>query len=231
LAKDTTRTLVVAGALCALLSPSAAEAQTIPPVAERDPNWDAVSTVTMLLGVGTVSLMPRVYYSSPDATVGWKARWHFSMFAPAMSLTAITLLVDGPIRDAIQSPKDGCSVDDTLARLSDNGCETFGGPSTHAFASWSAAGAGLSIFLVDTIKYSDIEFHAGGFIGNVAVPITTAILSSVARSADGSGIGPEGTGQVVAGALTGAGAGLLLGFAYAMFQEPDCGYGGFLFCW
>ncbi len=228
---------VLAGFLCATLPPlmgvSEAEAQ-IPPIAERDPNWDAVSSIFMTMGVTSVTLMPRIYYSSPDATVGWKARWHLSMLAPALAMTAGTVLVEVPIRDAIQSPKVGCSVDDTLAELPDSGCETFGGPSTHAFAAWGAFGAGTAIFFVDTFKYSDGEFggpSVGSIVGNMALPLGAAIMTSVARSADGRGIGPEDTGQVLAGMLPGLGVGALLGFGYAWFQEPDCGYGGFVFCW
>lgn len=207
-----------------------AQAQ-IPPIVERDPNWDAVSSISMVIGVASVSLMPRVYYSSPDATVGWKARWHFSALAPIMTYTATTLLVDGPIREAIQSPKEGCTVDETLARLPDSGCETFGGPSTHAFAAWGAFGYGAVVWAMDTFHYSDFEFNTGAFVGNVAVPLAAAFLTSAARSADGRGLGPEGTGQVVAGALPGLGIGALMGLGYSLFQEPDCGYGGYLFCW
>ena len=158
-----------------------------------------------------------------------------SVLAPAMTLVGATLLVDGPIREAIESSKVGCTLDQTLGATPflppDSGCETFGGPSTHAFAAWSAFGAGTTIFLVDTFKYSDFEFHGGSFVGNVIVPLGGAILTSVARSADGSGIGPESTGQVVAGALPGLGVGALLGLGYAFLQEPDCGYGGYLICW
>ncbi len=221
---------LLAGAVCVAVAEGEAQAQ-IPPIAERDPNWDAISSVSMVIGVTTVSLMPRVYYSSPDTTVGWKARWHFSQFAPVLAMTAATVLVEVPIRDAIQSPKDGCTVDQTLARLEGSGCETWGGPSTHSFAAWGAFGAGASIFLVDTFKYSDMELSIPSLIGNVAVPLTAAFMTSVSRSADGRGIGPEDTGQVVAGALPGLGVGALFGFAYAMMQEPDCGYGGFVFCW
>jgi hypothetical protein len=221
---------LLAAAACATVAEGDAHAQ-IRPIAERDPNWDAISSVSMVIGVTTVSLMPRVYYSSPDSTVGWKARWHFSQFAPVLAMTAASVLVEVPIRDAIQSPKEGCTVDQTLAQLEGSGCETWGGPSTHSFAAWGAFGAGTSIFLVDMIKYSDLEFSVPSLIGNVAVPLTAAFMTSVSRSADGRGIGPEGTGQVFAGALPGLGVGALLGFTYAMLQEPDCGYGGFVFCW
>jgi hypothetical protein len=224
---------LLTGALCMLLNEDAALAQQdIPPTVERDPNWDAVSSISMMIGVGSVALMPRVYYSSPDATVGWKARWHVSSLVPTLGLTGLTLLVDGPIRNAIQSPKEGCTLDDTLNRPPDgDGCESFGGPSTHAFASWGATGAGMGIFLVDMFEYSDSEFNVPSLLGNVAVPLTASIMSSVSRSADGRGVGPEGTGQVVAGALPGFAVGMLLGVGYSMLQEPDCGYGGYIFCW
>lgn len=221
---------VLAGVLSVGLGENDAQAQ-IPPIVERDPNWDAVSSISLAIGAASVSLMPRVYYSSPDATVGWKARWHFSALAPIMTYTAVTLLVDGPIKEAIQSPKVGCTVDETLARLPDSGCETFGGPSTHAFGAWGAFGYGAVVWAVDTFHYSDFEFNTGSFIGYVAVPLAAAFLTSAARSADGRGIGPEDTGQVVAGALPGLGIGALMGLGYSLMQEPDCGYGGYLFCW
>jgi hypothetical protein len=221
---------VLAVGACLCLDEGTANAQ-IPPVVGRDPNWETVSNVSLGIGVGVVSLMPRVYYSSPDATVGWKARYHVSMLAPAMTLTGLTLLVDGPIRSEFQRPKQGCSVEDTLAQLPGSGCESFGGPSTHAFASWGATGAGLGTFLVDTLKYSDGHFSAPSFVGNVGVPIAASIMTSVSRSADGSGLGPESTEQVLAGALPGFAVGALLGAGYALLQEPDCGYGNYLFCW
>src|ERR1700759_343745 len=98
-------TIVAAGLISvstALLAPSEAAAQALTPVAVRDGTWGTLSNVTMLIGAGLVTLMPRVYYSDPESTVGWKARWHVSILAPAMTLTAATLLVDGPIRNAIK---------------------------------------------------------------------------------------------------------------------------------
>lgn len=233
-----TKTVVAAGlSLCAgvatvLVAPGEAAAQVIPPTAERDENWGVVSDVTMTLGASTVFLMPRVYYSSPAATVGWKARWHFSALAPAMSLTALTLLVDGPIKSAIESPRPGCTVDETIVAFPDSNCESFGGPSTHAFASWGATGAGLGIFLVDTIKYSDGRFHGGSFVGNVAVPLTASVVTSIARGVEpGSTQGYESGGQIVAGAVPGFLTGVALGVAYSLFQPPNCGYGNAIFCW
>ena len=219
-------------ALCLSLGAGHAQAQTsTPPIVERDKNWDITSTVTMVISVASVSLMPRIYYASPDATVGWKARWHASALAPIMSMVAATWLIDGPIRSAIKSPRDGCTVDQTTPHLEGSGCESWGSPSSHAFAAWGASGAGFVIFLVDTLKYSDGEFSFPSLLGNVIVPFSAAMVSSIARSADGSGTGPESTGQVFAGAIPGVITGALLGLLYSFAQQPDCGYGGYLVCW
>ena len=61
--------------------------------------------------------------------------------------------------------------------------------------------------------------------------LAAAFVTSAARSADGNGTGPEGLGQVVAGALPGLASGAILGLTYSLLQEPDCGYGGYLICW
>jgi hypothetical protein len=218
----------------AWLVPAEAYAQTpVPPIAPRDENWGIVSDVSLAIGASTVFLMPRVYYSDPEATVGWKGRWHFSMFAPAMTMTAATFLVDGPIRNAIESPRPGCTLDQTIVANPGSECESFGGPSTHAFASWGATGVGTGVFLVDTIKYSRGRFHAGAFIGNIVVPLAASIMTSVGRGVDVPGtVQPyESGGQVAAGALTGFFSGLLVGGAYALLQRPSCGYGNAIFCW
>ncbi len=225
---------ILAGACATWLCEGTAHAQ-IPPIVDRDNNWATVSHVTTGIGAGVVTLMPRVYYSSPAATVGWKARWHFSALAPVMTFTTLSFLVEGPIKNAIKSPRPGCTVEQTLARLPDTGCETFGGPSTHAFVAWGATGYGLGVFLVDTLKYSDFNFNIGSFVGNVFVPLAGSIVTSVARSQVGGGTpdigGHENAGQVLAGALPGVAVGAVLGVAYSFLQEPDCGYGNYLFCW
>jgi hypothetical protein len=228
--------LVATGVLTGLLGltlgePEAAAQTQTPPIAERDANWDVVSTVMMSISIVSASLTPRVYYSSPDATVGWKARWHASALAPIATMAALTWLIDGPIRSAIESPRDRCTVDQTTAMLPDSGCESWGSPSTHAFAAWGATGYGLVVFLVDTFKYSESEFSFPYLLGTTIVPFTAAMIGSIARSADGSGIGPEGTGQVFAGAIPGLLSGALLGLMYSFWQEPDCQYGGFIICW
>ncbi|AUX24137.1 hypothetical protein SOCEGT47_046730 [Sorangium cellulosum] len=225
--------VVAAGCLAVaacLLAPREAAAQAT--TVERDEGWGTVSDVSLALGASAVFLMPRVYYSDPEATVGWKGRWHFSVLAPAMTMTALTLLVDLPIKGAVESPRPGCGIEETKTALAGSGCESFGGPSTHAFASWGATGAGTGIFLVDTFRYSAGRFNAGGFIGHVAFPLTASIVTSIARGvAPGNAEAYENGGQIAIGGVTGFLSGLAFGTAYAMLQRPNCGYGNALFCW
>ncbi len=226
-------------ALAAALAPAEASAQAVPAIAPRDETWGTVSHVSLGVGAGTVFLMPRVYYADPESTTGWKGRWHFSTLAPSMTMVAATFLIDGPIRRAFEAPRPGCSVDQTLVANTDSGCETFGGPSTHAFAAWGATGMGTGIFLVDTIRYSKGRFHAGSFIGNIAVPLVAAVMTSVGRGVESGGTDEFGTAtlpfessqQIVAGTFAGFFSGLIVGGAYALLQRPSCGYGNAIFCW
>ena len=227
---------IAVAALCssmaaALLWPrEASAAGSIPVGAKRDETWGTISHITLSLGTAVPLLMPRIYYSDPESTVGWKGRWHVSVLAPAMTLTALTVLIDSPIKDAIESTRPGCTIEETGVPY--EGCETFGGPSTHSFAAWSATGAGTAIFLVDTFKYSDGKFSAGSFIGNVIVPLTASVFTSVARGVAPSGVEAyESGGQIIAGALPGLFTGVIIGGAYALLQRPSCGYGNNVFCW
>ncbi len=225
----------MASSAAVLLVPREAAAQGVPPVTpfvQRDGTWGTVSSVTMLAGVGIVTLMPRVYYNDPEATVGWKGRWHFSMLAPALTMTAFSMMVNEPIKNAIKGPRPGCTIDYTSYNYPGSGCESFGGPSTHSFASWGSTGAGTTIFLVDTFRYSQGKFHPGGFIGNVAVPLVLSVFTSVGRGVHpGDSFAYETPGQIVAGTLTGFASGALMGLAYSFLQRPNCGYGNNIICW
>jgi hypothetical protein len=230
--------IVAAGFLSAfgavLLAPGEASAQTpaVTPIAARDGTWGTVSNVTMLIGVGVVTLMPRVYFNDPEATVGWKGRWHFSHLAPVLSMTALTLFVDGPLKNAIKAPRPGCTIDNTTPAYPGSGCESFGMLSTQSYASWGATGLGTGIFLVDTLKYSQSKFNAGGFVGNVGVPLVLSVITSAARSAaPGLNQPYESVPQIVLGSVTGFATGALLGLAYSLFQRPNCGYGSSFVCW
>jgi hypothetical protein len=234
--KQTIVAAAIASGASALLLPREAAAQQI--IVQHDATMGAISNITMVAGASIVFLMPRVYYNDPEATVGWKARWHVSMLAPAMTLTAVTLFVDGPIRSMIKSTRPGPGISCTLAETQvqeDNGCESFGGPSTQTFASWGATGFGTGLFLVDTFKYNDGRVSVGGLVGNIVVPLTLSVVTSVTRSMNtGSAFnsGPyESGGQNLAGALPGFFTGAILGVGYAFLQRPNCGYGNNVICW
>jgi len=226
-------TIVAAGLLsltAAMLAPREAAAQTVAPVVVRDKNWDIVSNVTMVAGVSIVALMPRVYFNDPEATVGWKGRWHVSALAPIMTMTALTLMVDISIKNAIKTIRPGCTQDGTVFPLSE--CASYGAPSTQSYAAWGATGAGTGIFLVDTIKYSDGHFNVPYFFGQVIAPLTLSVLSSVSRSVEpGNSKQYETGGAIAAGALTGFASGLIVGGVYALMQKPSCGFGNNVFCW
>jgi hypothetical protein len=233
------RETIVAAAMLAgtatALAPREAAAQGIPvpPIVTRDDGLGTMSNITMVAGVAIVTLMPRIYYNDPEATIGWKARWHVSVLAPAASMLGLTLLVDGPIRDLAKWPRPGCTVETTQPGTFGSGCETYGGPSTQAFASWGATGTGLGIFLVDTFKYSDSKFYAPSFIGFVAAPLTLSIITSLGRSLEGSTTFAfeDPVQNLLGGALPGLLLGMGIGAGYALLQRPNCGYGNYLICW
>jgi hypothetical protein len=204
-------------------SPARAQMTTATPEPNRDQNWGAVTTVTLAAGGALSLLMPRVFYSDPEVTVGWKARWHVSQLAPVATLTLLTLANELLIKPAVQGPRPGC--DDT-----NNGgphCDTYGSPSTHAFGSFSFLGEGIGVFLFDTTKWSDGRFNVGSFVGNVAVPVVLTGVTAVGR-----GVGNwESTGQILEGALPGLGLGFLMGMTYSLMARPECGYTGSLICW
>ncbi|NUO48232.1 MAG: hypothetical protein HOV80_05165 [Polyangiaceae bacterium] len=226
------RPLFFVGALAAALAgvayPREAHAQAIPPAAERDQNWEAVSTVSMLIGVGTVTLMPRIYYNDPEATVGWKARYHVSQLGVAAALTSATILVDGPIKNLAEGTRPDCTPEETEIRADGSNCESYGMPSTHSFAAWSAHGAGLAIWIIDAWVYSE-RVYVGSLIPNVVVSGVAATLTSIAR---GVGTEPyEDPAQIGVGVAAGMITGFLVGLPYALLQEPNCGYGNNVICW
>ena len=189
----------------------------------RNETWDSVTLATSLGAVGVELLMPRIFYSSPEVTVGWKARWHVSVLAPSMTLAATALLNEVALKDAFKGNRPGCT-DETFGTA---GCETYGMLSTHTFASFAALGQGAAVFVFDTAKYSDGRFNVGGFIGHVGVPLILGTVTAIGRSAGDWETG----GQVVASGAIGLGTGFLMGTLYALGQEPECGYTGSLICW
>ena|SRR6266568_3797903 len=189
----------------------------------RDNTWQTVTTITTVAAVGSQALMPRVFYSDPETTVGWKARWHVSVLAPTMTLTALTLLNEYGLKDTIASYRPGC--DETTQ--GSGHCRDYGSLSSHSVAAFSAFGQGTAVFIVDTVKWSDGKFNVGSFVGDVALPLVLAGVTSVGRSAGNW----ENTGTVIGSSVAGLGIGALMGLTYALLQRPECGYTGAAVCW
>ncbi len=190
---------------------------------ERNQAWGDVSTVTALAaGVGAL-LMPRVYYSSPEATVGWKGRWHISVLAPVMTQATLALANETSFKEAFADPRPGCA----MTGPGQPNCETFGLFSTQSYAASAALGQGTAIFLVDTMKYSGGRFHFGSFAGHVLLPLTLTGVTAGGRLAGNY----ESAGQVLGSLGVGVVSGAVMGLVYGAFQEPRCGYTGNLFCW
>lgn len=235
--------LTAIAALLGFEQPAAAQPAGDPvpvaPQVPRDQNWGTVSDVALTIGVLSPFLMPRVYYSDPTATVGWKGRWHVSMLAPAMTMLGAALLIDIPIKNEAKGARPGCDAGSTQVGFPGSGCETFGGPSTHMFGTYGALGTGTAIFLVDTFKYSDGRFSVPGFIGNIGLPLTAAVFGTIGRAIETGTDATTGTslrayedgGQIAAGAISGLLTGAAIGVTYALLQRPSCGYGDAIICW
>jgi hypothetical protein len=199
---------------------SPAKAQDV----ERDETWGTVSSLTTVGAVASQVLMPRLFYSAPSVTVGWRARWHVSALAPVGAHLGLVMLNEDVLKSAIADPRPGCD-DEAAAGLPE--CRSFGMVSSHAFSSFAALGNGVGVFIFDTTKWSDGQFSGGAFAGHVVFPL---IMASV--SAAGRGIGNYETGeQIIAGATSGIAIGFLTGMTYSLMQTPECGYSGSLICW
>jgi hypothetical protein len=218
-------------AALSLLAPGEAAAQAVPPAAQRDAGWGAVSDVSLAISAVSLALTPRVYYSDPISTVGWKGRYHVSILAPMMTMVAMSWLFDQPLKSAFQDPRPGCTLEQTNAQMS--GCESFGLVSTHGMATASFAGVGLGVWLIDTFKYSDGRVHPANLIGNVVLPLSATVVGSVARGFENDGTvrGFEKPEQILAGAIPGFVIGTITGLVYSSLQRPSCPYGDSLFCW
>jgi hypothetical protein len=200
-----------------------ATAQEVTPLPERDKTWQTVTGVTLGLGAATQLIMPRLFYSDPEVTVGWKARWHVSVLAPVMTLTVIGALNEFALKDALKGNRPGC--DDT--NTGQGTCSSFGMLSTHAFGAFASLGHGAGVFFIDTTKYSGGRLNGASLAGNVVVPLALALVTSIGRSAGNW----EDAGQIIAGGAAGLGFGFLSGMTYALMQKPECGYSGSMICW
>lgn len=210
----------VVAAVCATVA-TPARAQTPPP--DRNDTWGTVSTITAVGALGAQALMPRVYYSDPETTVGWKARWHVSVLAPVLTLGSLSLFNEAVLKESFEGDRPGC--DDT--NRGGPNCESFGMPSTHAFAGFSALGHGAAVFLFDTTKWSDGRFNGGALAGHIGVPLVLGTITAVGRGAGDY----ESTGQILAGGGLGLASGFLTGMTYALMARPECGYTGAMVCW
>ena len=211
-----------AAAFAVMLLPDTAHAQEAPP--ERSAGWRDATTALTISAVGVQLLMPRIFYSDPEVTVGWKARWHVSVLAPSMTLLAVALVNDQYLKDAFEGHRPGCD-EETQGLVP--GCESYGMLSTHSYLAFSAFGQGLGIFLVDTIGWSGGRLNVGSLMGNVMVPGVLSVITTIGRSAGNWETGAQAWGSAGVGAVLGLGMGAL----YAAMQRPECGYGGNLICW
>ena len=87
--------------------------------------------------------------------------------------------------------------------------------------------------MADTFIHSNSKVHPGSIIGNIAVPLTASILTSVFRGVSGGGTEQpyESGGQIGAGIAVSLPLGFLTGLAYGALAKPNCGYGNYLICW
>jgi hypothetical protein len=214
---------VVALGLCLSEGSAFAQAQPGFTVPERSDAWSKATNITALSAMGLVLVMPRVFYSDPEVTVGWKARWHLSVLAPSMTLAALALANESALKDEFKGNRPGCKEED----FGQPGCTSYGMFSTPTFAAFSAFGQGAGIFLVDTLKWSGGRFNFGPFMGDVAAPAILAVVTGVGR---GAGNWEDG-GQVWGSAAVSFALGMGLGTLYAATQRPECGYTGSLICW
>lgn len=189
---------------------------------DRSQGWNRATNIMALSSAALQVLMPRVFYSDPEVTVGWKARWHVSVLAPSMTLFALSMVNQAYLKDEFESLRPDC---ENAYRWYH--CREYGLFSTQSLLAFSALGQGAGVFLVDTIKWSGGRFNFGGFMGNVGVPLVLAVLTAVGRTSGNW----ESGGQVWTSAGVGVGAGLGMGVLYAIGQRPECGYSGGLLCW
>lgn len=206
----------------ATLASAPARAQTVAPI-ERSAAWNDATTILALSSLGLELVMPRVFYSDPEVTAGWKGRWHVSVLAPIMTLATLTLVNEHHLKESFASPLPGCDVVDP----NNPQCSGSGMFSSQSLLAWSAFGQGTGVFLGDTLKWSDGRFNAGAFTGEVAVPLVLAVITSIGRTSGNLETG----GQVWASAGVGALVGLGTGVLYSLMQRPECGYTGSLLCW
>lgn len=201
-----------------------ASAQSLPPP-QRSKAWETVSNVSAVVGIGSQLLMPRIYWSDSEVTIGQKARWHASVLAPTMFLLTAALFNELVIHDAITSYRPGCGPSNRGVE----GCTSFGMPSSHTFVAFSSLGHGTGVFLIDSLKWSNSHFSGGAIAGDIGLPLAASALTFAGRVAGTPSI--EHGDQALLGGALGLAFGLVAGGAYAFFQRPECPYGAGVICW
>ena len=201
-----------------------AEAQVLP-APQRSSAWETVSNVSAVVGMSSQVLMPRVYWSDTEVTIGQKARWHASVLAPTMFLMTAAFFNELVVHDAITSYRPGCGPSNAGVP----GCTSFGMPSTHTFVAFSSLGHGTGVFLVDTLKWSNGHVSVGAIVGDIGIPLLSSALAFAGRVAGTPSL--EHGDQALVGGALGLGFGLLAGGAYALLQRPECPYGAGILCW
>lgn len=212
----------VAGAALLTAGTAAAQAQPVA-VPSRSQGWHDATNVMALSAAGIQLLMPRVFYTDPEVTLGWKARFHLSVLAPSMTLVALTLTNELFLKDSFEGSRPGC--DETTLGLPE--CNSYGMLSSQSFLAFSSFGHGVGVFLIDTTKWSGGRVNAGSLTTNIVLPGALSVLTAVGRTSGNW----ESGGQVWASAGIGALLGFGMGTLYAALQRPECGYGGDLICW
>jgi hypothetical protein len=211
----------------AVLTSSGARAQSAPTPPPSPPNrsdgWNTATNALAASALAVELLLPRVFYSDPEVTSGWKGRWHVSALAPVMTLTTIGLFNETTLKDTFSGLRPGCQD----ANQGQAGCTSFGFLSTQSFLAASALGEGVSVFLVDTLRWSGGQVNAGALLGEVGIPLILAPITAIGRTSGNW----ESGGQSWGSAAIGLGLGLATGFLYASMQRPECGYSGNLICW
>ena len=214
--------------LIVALTGNVARAQSAPQAAalqvpDRSDGWNTATNILAASSLAVELVLPRVFFSDPDVTSGWKGRWHVSALAPVMTLAALGLFNEQVLKDAFTGSRPGCDS----SNQGHTGCTSYGFLSTQSFVAGSALGEGVAVFLVDTLRWSGGQVNAGALIGEVGVPLVIAPITAIGRTAGNWETG----GQAWGSATIGLGVGLALGFLYASLQRPECGYTGNLICW
>jgi hypothetical protein len=185
----------------------------------RDATWNTATNALAVSSLAVEALVPRVFFSDPEVTAGWKARWHVSALAPLMLLSTLSLANEVSLKGAFASPRPDCP--------STGPCDGYGLLSTPSFAAASALGYGVSVFVVDTVRWSAGNVGVGGLLGEVVLPLVLAPITIIGRTSGNWETGGQAWGSGAVGLVSG----LVTGFVYATLQRPECGYTGNLICW